>query len=833
MKKRTIVPILIICLLMVFSTGIAAADTDPIFTDIDNHWAKAAVTEAYSYGIIFGYEDKTFRPDNVVTRAEFAAMLDRLLKADIVNPSATNEVEIPFTDVPKTYWAYDVICDLYAQDIIHGVSATKFDPTSPILRQDMAILMQNADKVSDNLNLVADTSKNIAKFNDVGDISKYAVEGMTFAYQSGIFNGDNHNCIYPKTYAKRSETAQVFSNTIDLMKNPPLPVSLNQEEWADAKQYVDIATGAHMAYIEMGNRNGEPLVLIHGASDSSRSWSLIAPYFAKAGYHVYIPEMRGHGATATNGMARIETGMLGYEVICFLDAVGLDRVNIVGHSRGSRIAQAVVLNYPERVKRIVFESASVITENTPAEQRDNTYFEDPFDSLPVSGEYNDGTMVWDDYMDWWYYNDQPVDEDFLKMAKYEASWLPLEAWRAIGGSLAEPQDLNEDIPAIVIYGEDDYLMNASVRETFKRNYGDSVKYICHEGMGHNLHWEDPSMISDEIIDFFNSTKAAEVIVDNSYPVAEKVSPPIAPTGVDPSEYYNADGKLVKQLDSIAQGDWVNFKHYVELESGIKMAYIEMGNPNGTPLMLLHGMTDSSRSWSSIVPYLVKEYHLYIPDQRGHGDTDKPDMKKYDRSLFAYDLSCFMDEMGLTKVSIMGHSMGSMNAQAFAMDYPDKVDKLILESTIMIGSNSATDAGSFSEYDMESPANAGKTWSEIVTWDPFIQWWYYNTIPVPKVFHQMVMSDCYNYPPENWTFLFPASYQARILANHNIDTLVLHGSLDYLMGSATQDKVKSQMSQAYDGKTATYEYKEYTGYGHNIHWEIPETIATDVKAFLNK
>lgn len=819
MKKSRILFALVLCLVMVFSTGIAAADQEPVFSDISGHWAEEAVTEMYTYGIVKGYEDGTYGPQRVLTRAEFAVMLDRVLTTPITLSEA-DEKSLPFTDVPSDHWAYSAVLNLYTQGIINGVSETEFAPNAPIYRQDMAKLIYEADRVSDDLALTADKNKNIAKFDDVGEISKYAVDGMTYAYQTGVFKGDDKNCLNPRSYATRAETAQVLFNTIDAWQNPPLPVAISQDDWADHKQSVEIASGIEMYYVEMGNRDGEPLVLVHGSSDSSRSWSLIAPYFAD--YHIYIPEMRAHGDTETGGIARIEEGLLGYDVVCFLDAVGLDRVNLVGHSRGSMIAQLVALNYPERISRVVFESAPAVSGNTPADQRDQTYFEDPFTSLPITGEYEG----FDDYMDWWYYNDAPVDEDFISMAKYEASWLPLEAWRSIGGSLAEPQDL-KDIPAMVIYGEEDYLMGKSVRDDFVEAYGDSVEYICHAGYGHNLHWENPEMISEEILDFFDRTEAAEIAPPADYPVAEKNPAPVQPTGMDPAPYFDKDGRLKAQLSEIPQGDWVNFKHYVELESGITMAYIEMGNPEGEPLVLLHGMTDSSRSWSTIVEYFADDYHLYIPDQRGHGDTDKPDMKKYDRSVFSWDIACFMDAMGLEKASVMGHSMGSFNTQAFAMDYPERVDKIILESTNMVGTNSEDPNGAYSEYDPDSPLNAGKSESEIVTWD-FIEWWYYNTIPVPEVFHQMVMADCYHYPLETWQVQFPASYQARILANNDIDVLVLYGGSDFLFGPSTQDVVKQQMTEA----GVNYQHITFTNRGHNLHWEEPAQISEDVKAFLN-
>lgn len=815
-----LLPVLVLCLVLAFSLGAFAAGEELPFTDIDNHWSKDAVMEMYSYGIVKGYEDNTYRPDNTVTRAEFAVMLHRVLNTDLATISEDEAADLPFTDVPKDHWAYDIIAELYQAGIINGVSATAFDPSASIKREDMAKLIYEANEKSEALDLYVDDSKNIAKFDDVGEISKYAVEGFTLAYQAGVFNGDDQNCLNPKAFATRGETAQVFCNTFDSWTYDPLPTFIYQEEWVDNKQYVELSNGLTMAYVEMGNREGEPLVLIHGSSDTSRSWSMLAPYFSD--YHIYIPEMRAHGDTPTGGIQRIENGLMGYDVVCFLDAMELDRVNIIGHSRGAAIAQLVTLNYPERVSRVVFESARAVSENTPEDQRDNTYYEAPFDSLPVSGEYVDDTGVeWDDYMDWWYYNDAPVDEDFLEMAKYEASWLPLEAWRAIGGSLREPQDL-ADIPAMVIYGEEDYLMDETVRDQFVKVYGDSVEYICHEGMGHNLHWEDPAMIAKEVLDFFNSNEPAEIAPPAEYPVAEKTEPPVAPTGAQPEE-----GKLPT---SIEQGDWTKFKKYVELDSGITMAYIEMGNPEGEPLVLLHGSTDSSRSWSLLVPYLVDDYHLYIPDQRGHGDTDKPDMKKYDRSVFAWDIACFMEEVGLEKASVMGHSLGSMNAQAFAMDYPEKVDKLILESTRMIGTNTedvtdeegnVTTDTSYSEYDPDSPTFVG------VTWD-YIEWWYYNTNPVPEVFHQMAMHECYSYPLETWQVQFPADYQARILANNDIEVLVLYGGIDYLMDAASQEVVKEQMTDA----EVDYQYITYTNRGHNLHWEESKQVADDVKAFLN-
>ena len=64
---------------------------------------------------------------------------------------------------------------------------------------------------------------------------------------------------------------------------------------------------------------------------------------------------------------------------------------------------------------------------------------------------------------------------------------------------------------------------------------------------------------------------------------------------------------------VNQAEWSSLKTEVRLPSGIKLAYVELGDPNGEPLLLLHGYTDSSRSWSLTAPYL-SHYRLIIPDQ---------------------------------------------------------------------------------------------------------------------------------------------------------------------------------------------------------------------------
>lgn len=126
---------------------------------------------------------------------------------------------------------------------------------------------------------------------------------------------------------------------------------------------------------------------------------------------------------------------------------------------------------------------------------------------------------------------------------------------------------------------------------------------------------------------------------------------------------------------IDQAGWNARKRHVALSNGIRMAYVELGNPNGPPLLLLHGYTDSSRVWTILAPYL-ESHRILIPDQRGHGATAAPECC-YAMSDFAHDARLFLDAMGVDRAAIVGHSMGSMVAQALAAEQPGRVSGVVL------------------------------------------------------------------------------------------------------------------------------------------------------------
>jgi 2-succinyl-6-hydroxy-2,4-cyclohexadiene-1-carboxylate synthase len=113
-------------------------------------------------------------------------------------------------------------------------------------------------------------------------------------------------------------------------------------------------------------------------------------------------------------------------------------------------------------------------------------------------------------------------------------------------------------------------------------------------------------------------------------------------------------------------------------SGIDFHVEEHGN--GAPLVLLHGFTGSAASWSPLVDELATLHRIIAIDIIGHGSSDAPD----DPSPYAFeqalrDLAEVTEQLGIGRAAWLGYSMGGRLALAMAVEHPEKVSSLILES----------------------------------------------------------------------------------------------------------------------------------------------------------
>lgn len=275
-----------------------------------------------------------------------------------------------------------------------------------------------------------------------------------------------------------------------------LQMEISQEDWNDHRQYVDLSTGITMSYVEMGDPDGDPLILQHGMTDNSRSWSLIAPYFAEAGYHVYMLDLRGHGYSD-----KPDTGMytiidFSNDIAAFMDAKGIEKADLVGHSLGSMTMQAFMMNYPDRCDHVVLVASTPV--NSAA------LGTDMYDYMLTLDE---GDHPDDEFMAGWYSNPNPVDEDFLQREMAESQNLDVNAWRCICAGAAAvdmtsfyPYIDSYDIPTLIMHGTLDSFFDDAAQETLLDYLPDS-EYIVYDGIGHNIQWEIPEQCAQDILDF--------------------------------------------------------------------------------------------------------------------------------------------------------------------------------------------------------------------------------------------------------------------------------------------------------------------------------------------
>ncbi|MCL6572687.1 MAG: 2-succinyl-6-hydroxy-2,4-cyclohexadiene-1-carboxylate synthase [Bacillus sp. (in: Bacteria)] len=101
---------------------------------------------------------------------------------------------------------------------------------------------------------------------------------------------------------------------------------------------------------------------------------------------------------------------------------------------------------------------------------------------------------------------------------------------------------------------------------------------------------------------------------------------------------------------------------------------------GFPLLLLHGFTGDSSTWTPFYDIWGKHSKLIIPDILGHGKTELSNqIQRYQIEVIAHDLKEILDELGVHQVDLLGYSMGGRLALTFVMLFPDRVRKLIIES----------------------------------------------------------------------------------------------------------------------------------------------------------
>ena len=111
----------------------------------------------------------------------------------------------------------------------------------------------------------------------------------------------------------------------------------------------------------------------------------------------------------------------------------------------------------------------------------------------------------------------------------------------------------------------------------------------------------------------------------------------------------------------------------EPHMGLHLAHREFGE--GPPLVVLHGLFGSARNWTSAARHLAESWTVYALDLRNHGDS--PWAEEVDYRAMAGDVLNFLDQKGLERATLLGHSMGGKTAMTLALNHGERVEALVV------------------------------------------------------------------------------------------------------------------------------------------------------------
>lgn len=243
-------------------------------------------------------------------------------------------------------------------------------------------------------------------------------------------------------------------------------------------------------YEAEGPEQGPVVVLVHGLGGRAEDWRDLAPFLAKAGYRVYLPDLIGYGRSQKPRDFSYSVRDESQIVVGFLDALGLKQVDLGGWSMGGAIVQHVAAEHPERVKRLLlFDSAGIFelpkwdvklfTPTTPAElnQLDDLLMPKPA-KIPSF-----------------------VGSDILRVSN-DRAWI---IHRALA-SMMTGQDATDKLlpelkmPVLLIWGAEDKITPLTQGEVMHRMIPQSQLAVV-EGCGHLAPGQCAAQIAPQVIGF--------------------------------------------------------------------------------------------------------------------------------------------------------------------------------------------------------------------------------------------------------------------------------------------------------------------------------------------
>jgi non-heme chloroperoxidase len=253
-----------------------------------------------------------------------------------------------------------------------------------------------------------------------------------------------------------------------------------------------------------------------------------------------------------------------------------------------------------------------------------------------------------------------------------------------------------------------------------------------------------------------------------------------------------------------------------LPNGLSIEYAERGRRGGPALLLLHGITDSWRSFEPVLPWLPTDWHVVSMTQRGHGGSSTA--ASYRTREFSADAAALVAALELPPVLVVGHSMGAVNALRMAIDQPDAVRGVVAAG----GFASLSDKPELVDFVRSQMLTLGEQVPRELA-EAFQR----DTVagPVTPGLLQTMVDECLRTPAATWRGAFAALLDDDFnteLHKVKVPVLLPWGDADAFSSEQDQQRLHRQLPRA--------ARVVYAGVGHALHWEQPRRFADDLIAF---
>lgn len=259
--------------------------------------------------------------------------------------------------------------------------------------------------------------------------------------------------------------------------------------------------------------------------------------------------------------------------------------------------------------------------------------------------------------------------------------------------------------------------------------------------------------------------------------------------------------------------------FARLSTGVRVAYIEQGEREGPAVVMLHGYTDSHRSFDLIRPRLPESLRVIAMTARGHGRSDK-NVADFSLSAMAADAAALLNALNIERAIIVGHSMGAAMALQLAADFPERVAGLAL-----IGAFAGfRDNPGVVELNTEVSAFRDSV-------DPeFVLAFQESTVAgmIPQRFLDTVIDESLRCPAQVWRAVLQALLDSdvmRIAARTHAPALLIRGAKDAFVPHDDQLKLGNALSSS--------RLSTLPNVGHAPHWEAPEDTANLIRGFIGE